>query len=353
MYNIRSCGGTTCVVRKRGEETVLPVVTQPVLVVGDLILDEYLIGRATRLSREAPVPVLERTRRRVVPGGAANPAVNIARLDGRAVAVGVVGADEAGRELQAALAQAGVAVEGIVVDPSRPTTTKTRILAEGSFVHGQHLARIDHVDRRPLGQDVEARLLEHLSRLAPEAGAILISNYRNGVVTDRLIAHCLALRERHGVALLVDSQGGLARFQTFDLVKCNRAEAEAELGRPIPAAPGERAPLLAALRKRCQAGAVVVTLGSEGMAWLNEADYGEAPPVRRATVFDVTGAGDTVIAVLTLAHLAGLSLAEGCRLANAAAGLVVQVLGNYAPTRAEISAWLAGQRGGEVRAGLA
>lgn len=320
---------------------MLPVVPQPVLVVGDLILDEYLIGRATRLSREAPVPVLERTRRRVVPGGAANPAVNIARLEGRAIAVGVIGDDQAGRELQDALVCAGVDVAGVVVDPSRPTTTKTRILAEGSFVHGQHLARIDHVDRRPLSAAVEAQLLDHLSRLAHEAGAILISNYRNGVVTDRLIAHCLALKAQHGLALLVDSQGDLARFRAFDLVKCNRAEAEAELGRPFPLDKKARAEFLATLRARCRAGAVVVTLGGEGMAWLDEEGYGTAAPPRRATVFDVTGAGDTVIAVLTLAHLAGLPLAEACHLANAAAGLVVQVLGNYAPTRAEIAAVLA------------
>ncbi|MDQ7029144.1 MAG: bifunctional ADP-heptose synthase [Ardenticatenia bacterium] len=309
-----------------------------VLVVGDVMLDEYLIGRATRLSREAPVPVLERTRRHVVPGGAANPAVNIVRLGGQAVAVGVIGNDPAGRELEATLLAAGVDTEGLIVDPSRPTTTKTRILAEGSFVHGQHLARIDHVDRRPLDVEVEGALAERLSRLVPGAGAILISNYRNGVVTDELIQRCLALRARHALPLLVDSQGGLGRFQGFDVVKCNRAEAEAELGEPLRPAGDGRAAQLAALRARCRAGAVVVTLGEEGIAWLDRQGYGECPPQRRATVFDVTGAGDTVMAVLTLAFLAGLPLARACWLANVAAGLVLQVLGNYAPTRAELVA---------------
>jgi len=317
---------------------VLPPVVQPVLVVGDLMLDEYLIGRATRLSREAPVPVLERTRRHVVPGGAANPAVNIARLEGHAVAVGVIGDDPAGQELEHALRTAGVNTDGLVVDPSRPTTTKTRILAEGSFVHGQHLARIDYVDRRPLDGAVEAALLERLSRLAPGAGAVVVSNYRNGVVTDGLIAHCVALRERCGLPLLVDSQGGLSRFRGFDLVKCNRAEAEAELGEPLRPAGEGRAAQLAALRTRCRAGAVVVTLGEEGIAWLDGEGYGEWPPPRRATVFDVTGAGDTVMAVLALALLAGLPLTRACWLANVAAGLVLQVLGNYAPTRAELAA---------------
>lgn len=321
---------------------MFPQVQRPILVLGDLILDEYLVGRATRLSREAAVPVLERTRRRLIAGGAANPAVNVAALDGHAIAIGVVGNDSTGNEVRDLLTEAGVDVSGVVTDASRPTTTKTRIVAEGGFVYGQHLARIDYLDRRQLDAAIEAEIAARLEHIAPDAGALVVSNYRNGVITDDLIALCRHSRTEYGLPLLVDSQGDLTRFTGFNLIKCNRAEAEAELEIVFPEGPNERAHALETLRSRCEAEAVVVTLGSDGIAWLDAAGYGQAPPLHRATVFDTTGAGDTVIAVLALGRLAGLSLAESCELANAAAGLVVQVLGNYAPSRDELAAMLRG-----------
>lgn len=318
------------------------LVQHAVLVLGDLILDEYLSGRAVRLSREAPVPVLERTRRTLVAGGAANPAVNLARLGAEAWVAGVVGDDQHGRDLLDLLHRAGVHTEAVVRDPSRPTTTKTRIVAEGSFVHGQHLARIDHLDRRPLDRPVETLLVERLHHVAGRVNAIAVSNYRNGVITDGVIAACHAARAQHGVLLCVDSQGGLQRFRGFDVVKCNRAEAESELGAPLPDAPAERLDAVRALRRQCDANWLVVTLGDEGMVWATPDAAGHVPPARRATVYDVTGAGDTVLALLTLARLAGLAPTEACHLANLAAGLVVQVLGNYAPTRDELeSLWQA------------
>lgn len=323
---------------------VLPRITESIVVIGDLILDEYLIGKATRLSREAAVPVLERTRRHLVPGGAANPAVNLAGLDVPTVVVGVVGDDSAGEELCGLLRDAGVDDGSIVVDAGRPTTTKTRIVAEGGFVYGQHLARIDYLDRRPLSASVERNLTQRLSRLAASAGAFVLSNYRNGVMTDALIDHCRGLKAEYGVPLLVDSQGGLERFHGFDLVKCNRGEAEAELGAPLPQQPAARAEALADLRARCRADAVVVTLGRDGIAWMDDDGDGYAPPLQRATVFDTTGAGDTVIAFLALGWAADLSLARGCELANAAAGLTVQVLGNYAPTRDDVEAVVRGEQ---------
>lgn len=309
-----------------------------VLVLGDLILDEYLSGRAVRLSREAPVPVLERTRRTLVAGGAANPAVNLARLGATVWAAGVVGDDQQGRDLLDLLRGVGVGTEGVVEDPSRPTTTKTRIVAEGSFVHGQHLARIDHLDRRPIDAPVEALLVERIQQIAAQVQAIAVSNYRNGVLTDGVIAACRMARERQGVVLCVDSQGGLRRFRGFDVVKCNRAEAESELGAPLPDQPDARLQAVRTLREQCEADWFVMTLGDEGMVWATPHAAGHVPPARRATVYDVTGAGDTVLAVLTLARLANMPPAEACHLANLAAGLVVQVLGNYAPTRDELEA---------------
>ena len=138
-----------------------------IVVVGDVFLDEYVVGRATRLSREAPIPVLEFERRFYLPGGAANPSSNVVALGGVARQVGVVGDDEAGLQLLQQLREAGIDATGLVTDPSRPTTTKTRIVARGTLRFPQQLARIDHLDRRPVGEDVEGALIAHLEALVP------------------------------------------------------------------------------------------------------------------------------------------------------------------------------------------
>lgn len=307
-----------------------------ILVIGDLILDEYLIGQATRLSREAAVPVLERTRRELIAGGAANPAVGVMALGGQATLAGVVGDDEAASGLSELLAAHGVGTDGVLVDRSRPTTTKTRIVAEGGFVYVQHLARIDHLDRRPLGAQLEKQLIEKVRALSPAHDVLLVSDYKNGVVTPTLMAALDGVRDEMGVPLVVDSQGDLERFEGFDLVKCNRGEAESFLGCKMAAGDKRaRRAALKALHERTDARAVVVTLGSEGMAWQDERGYGECR-ASRAEVYDVTGAGDTVIAMLALAQAAGLPLAQGCHLATHAAALTVRVMGNYAPTWEEV-----------------
>ena len=307
-----------------------------ILVIGDLILDEYLIGQATRLSREAAVPVLERTRRQLIAGGAANPAVGVVALGGKATLAGVLGDDEGAQALCQLLKERAIGTDGLLRDPSRPTTTKTRIVAEGGFVYVQHLARIDHLDRHPLDSEIEQELIDKIRALVTAYDVILVSDYKNGVVTPTLVEALDRLRHKTGIPLVVDSQGDLERFKGFDLVKCNRAEAESFLGMKI--AVGDetaRRAALKALHERIAARALVVTLGSEGMAWQDGSGYGEcrAP---RAEVYDVTGAGDTVIAVLALAYAADLPLTEACHLATHAAALTVRVMGNYAPTWPEL-----------------
>lgn len=318
----------------------LPSFDHPILVLGDPILDEYLIGRATRLSREAAVPVLERTRRQLIPGGACAPAIGVVALGGRATLAGVVGDDSAAASLREVLAARDVAADGLLSDPSRPTTMKTRIIAEGGFVYGQHLARIDYLERHPLAPALEAQLAEKLRNLVSAHAVLLVSDYKNGVVTPSLLDNLRALRDATHIPLVADSQGDLEHFHGFDLVKCNRAEAEAFLGFALgDGDSAARRSALDALRERTAARAVVVTLGGEGMAWQDDAGYGEAQ-APRAEVYDVTGAGDTVIAVLALAHAAGLPLAQGCALAAHAAALTVRVMGNHAPTRNELAASL-------------
>ncbi len=298
------------------------------VVVGDLILDEYLVGRATRLSREAPVPVLEYMHSFTVLGGAANPAHNIVALGGQAAVVGVVGDDREGRRLLDDLAAASCDVSGVVVVPGRATTVKTRIVAEGALIFAQHLARIDRSDARPLNDETVAALCDHCARLTAEADAVLLSDYKLGVLTSQVTAAARAAARARGARLTVDSQGRLDAFLCFDLVKCNRSEAEAFLRRAL-ATDEELAGAARRLLTRLDAGALTITRGAEGMTVATrEGEVWHLPATNRSEVFDVTGAGDTVIAVMTLALAAGLDVEWAARLANAAAGLVVRRMGN-------------------------
>jgi rfaE bifunctional protein kinase chain/domain len=309
-----------------------------VLVLGDLFLDEYIVGRATRLSREAPVPVLEFDRRFDLPGGAANPAHNISALSSTAHQIGVVGDDESGRRLVDHLREAGIPTTGVVVDDTRPTTTKTRIVAEGTLVFPQQLARIDQVEYRPLEQAVVSQLVAHLGSMSPLMEAMLLSDYKMGVVSEETIAAALRLSRDHGTLITVDSQGDLHKFRGFDVVKCNAQEAKAFSGTELREdADFERTGLdvLADLGSS----AVIITRGDEGISLVTK-DEGclHIPAANRSEVFDVTGAGDTVIAVATLALAGGLEMKGAVQLANYAAGLVVRKLGNATPTEEEL-AW--------------
>ena len=319
-------------------ELVQKLAGRRVLVVGDMFLDRYLQGRATRLSREAPVPVLEQTASFSVAGGACNPARNVAALGGQALMVGVIGADADGEELLQLMADAGIDTSAVVVDPSRPTTTKTRLVAESTLRVPQHLARIDNLDRRPLDRSVEQALLDQLEQRAAGCDAILVSHYVTGVVTAAVADRVRQLARQHGAAATVDAQADLGRFAGFDLVKCNRAEAEGELALTLDSdADFERA--LVRLMPRLGVDSLVITRGADGISGLQRGLAAtHSPALRTSDVYDVVGAGDTVIAVLTLAVAARLSLATSLYLANAAAGLVVRKLGNAVVTGAELAA---------------
>ncbi len=309
-----------------------------ILVLGDLVLDEYIVGRVTRLSREAPVPVLEYERRFFVPGGAANPAQNINALGSTAHQIGVVGDDDAGRRLAERLRETSIATGGLIVDPTRASTIKTRVVAEGTLVFPQQLARIDQVERRPLDPAITSQLVAHLESTGPHVRALLLSDYKMGVVNEETIAAALRVAGTHGTPVAVDSQGDLLKFKGLDVVKCNRGEAQAALGATLSTDEDfERAGLR--LLTDLQASAVIVTRGGEGMSLITS-DGGclHVPAANRSEVFDVTGAGDTVIAVIALSLAAGLEIAQGVQLANYAAGLVVRKLGNATPTGEEL-AW--------------
>ncbi|MEO8084073.1 MAG: PfkB family carbohydrate kinase [Ardenticatenales bacterium] len=309
-----------------------------IVVVGDVCLDEYLIGRAERVSREAPVPVLSLRVRRCLPGGAANPSVNAAALGARVRQVGIVGADAAADELRASLTAAGIDAAGLVVDAGRPTTTKTRVVAEGLSAP-QQVARIDRQDRSAVDGAVGDALAAALASAAVGADAILVSHYRSGVVTAALCEAARAAARANGALLTVDGQGDLDWFHGFDVVRVGRADAAASLGRALD----DEADFEAASRTlRAKLGARIVVLGrgAQGTSVADADGYRVVPPTNVSEVFDVTGAGDTVIAMLTLALAAGAEPLLAVQLANVAAGWTVRRLGNAAPRPDEIVAEL-------------
>jgi rfaE bifunctional protein kinase chain/domain len=301
-----------------------------VLVVGDLVLDEYLIGRVSRLSREAPVPVLEQTRAEYVPGGAANPASNVQTLGSRAVMAGLLGEDEAASRLRKLLTGRGVDLAGVITDPDRPTTQKTRIVAEGAYVFAHHLARVDRLTRTPVSGDRERHLCDRIAAIIPDMDAVLVSDYRLGVVTPLVVETVLKNARAQHILTAVDTQGNLAAFSGFDLLRCNAGEAMSYLGREL----ADDAAYDAALREltaSLQARSAIITRGPEGLSGIDENGHTfHLPASNRTQVFDVTGAGDVLITVVTLALAAGLSLQKAAELGNRAAGVAVTRLGNVA-----------------------
>jgi rfaE bifunctional protein kinase chain/domain len=299
-----------------------------ILVVGDLVLDEYVTGRMTRISREAPVPIVEVVDREDRAGSAASPAANIIGLGSRASIVGVVGCDAGGERLATRLHEIGVDDRGLVRLGSVRTSTKTRILAEGftGGLHGhQQVMRLDDLAEVP-GPAIDA-CAECVAKLATDFDAVLLSDYRGGVIGQA----CIDAARASGRPITVDSQGDLRRFRALDLVKVNQAEAQAALGSDDVHAGGE------ALRRELEARVLVITLGADGMLVFDGRTRPElVPAVRVSQVFDVTGAGDTVIAVLTLGLVAGLSTRRSAELASAAASVVVRRLGVAVATPAEI-----------------
>jgi len=303
-----------------------------VLVVGDLILDRYVSGEVPRISPEAPVPVFRVRAEEAKAGGAANVAANVASLGGRALLAGVCGSDPAGALLRARIREAGVADAGVRVDRSRPTVQKTRMLARH-----QQMLRVDQEDVEPLSGPLEARLLAWLERNGRGLGAVVLSDYAKGVLTPRVIERACAL----GAEVVVDPKGrDFVKYRGAHAITPNAAEAEAATGCDTKTVAGCRT---AARRLIEHVGFryVVITRGAQGIYWLaadgSEGDVG----TRARAVFDVTGAGDTVIAVLALARAAARPIGEAVELANAAAGLVVEKLGAATVTPSELANALA------------
>jgi rfaE bifunctional protein kinase chain/domain len=313
-----------------------------VVVIGDVVLDEHVVGRATRLSREAPVPVLELVERSWRPGAATNAATNVASLGGAPTMVGVIGEDVPGQRLCAELERANVNATGLVRAGDRITAIKTRILAAHASAHPQQVARIDDLPPDRLSDQAEQYVIRTIEALVPDADAILVSNYRGGVVTPRVVKTVVETASRHGIPTCVDTQGDLLGFQGFTLVKSNQPDAEAALGEPLHAEDDFRR-AGARLLRELGASSAVITRGGDGMSVVSaDGQHVHLAPTNRTDVWDVTGAGDTVIAVLALGLAAGIGLVDAATVANAAAGLVVRRIGVATVTPENLLAALGG-----------
>jgi D-glycero-beta-D-manno-heptose-7-phosphate kinase len=302
------------------------------LVIGDVFLDEYLIGSANRLSREAPIPVLEFERSELIPGGAANPSANVASLGSTAIQIGVVGDDSGATAFREMLSRKGVDPSGLITDPSRPTTTKTRIMAQMGLRFPQQMARIDKISRAPISGEVEQQILACIDSLAEQVSAIIVSDYLTGLLTNRVVDAIRVVGGSRSLLLAADAQGELGKYTGFDLVKCNADEAARYTGRDLRtdadyAQAGQSMVETMGLR------GMLITRGPDGVT-LSQRDQTAVhiPAIHVEDVYDTVGAGDTVLAVMTLALVAGASYIDAAALANVAAGIVVRKVGNYAPT---------------------
>lgn len=315
----------------RIEELLASLTGRRVAVVGDVMLDRYYRGTASRISPEAPVPVVEIEEETEHPGGAANVAYNLATLGVSADIFGVIGQDAAGEHLRGLLERLGIDADGLVRERGRPTTVKTRVIADS-----QHVVRADRETNVSIGTDAAALLLDRLRDRIGALDAIILQDYNKGVFTPELIGRLLSLAAAHDVPTYVDPKfENFYAFKGATLFKPNRKETEDALRRRLSTYDDK---IVAAreLLDRVESEYVVLTLGAEGMLVAGRDIDSALIATRAIQVADVSGAGDTVIATLAAMRAAGASLLEGVELANHAAGIVCEQIGTVPIRRDEL-----------------
>ncbi len=292
------------------------------LVVGDVMLDHYIWGQVSRISPEAPVPVVQVTRENLLLGGSTNVVNNIHSLGGTVIVCGVIGNDDPGRQLTHMLREQGIHTDGLIVEHSRPTTIKTRVIA-----HNQQVVRFDREAKTGIEKETHQQIYAYVKQQVKDGlDAIVVSDYCKGVVTKDLVRDIVTLAKKHKVLVSVDpkiSHFGIYRGVTILTPNTK----EASLGSKIDI-DDEKSLLRAGkqLLGRLKCSAVLITRGEHGMSLFERGTITHIPTVARE-VYDVTGAGDTVISTLTLAMAAGASLGDAARLSNFAAGIVVGIVG--------------------------
>jgi D-beta-D-heptose 7-phosphate kinase/D-beta-D-heptose 1-phosphate adenosyltransferase len=293
-----------------------------VLVVGDVMCDVYLWGTVQRISTEAPVPIFESTAQHQVLGGAANVAANLRALGCEVRLLGVVGADAPGRCVRELLHRQGIDDTAVLEDPSRPTTEKTRLVAQQ-----QQVLRLDQESRAPLTPALVKRALQHSTTLLADVDGLVCSDYHKGVCTPGLLAPLFAMARAAGKPIIVDPKArDFSCYAGATVIKPNLVEVARASGHPVTD-PTTLAHAAQRLLHQSQAQALLVTRGKDGMSLFHPPHEPVHIPAQAREVFDVTGAGDTVMATLSMALLCGLPLLDAARLANAAAGVVVGKVG--------------------------
>ncbi len=302
------------------------------LVIGDLMLDHFIWGTVSRISPEAPVPVVQVSRETEMPGGAGNVAVNMASLGSEVYVVGLVGEDLPADRLLSLLGRALIRTESVVRTPERPTIVKTRI-----FAQHQQVVRVDREVAGDLSHHLNEQMWSHIERLLPEVQAVVLSDYAKGVVTSSLMHRLVPLARQRGIPVTVDPK--VENFHFYNQVTCvtpNTKEAMESVGMRSLRDEKDVEKLGREILKKTHAESILLTRGEHGMSLFEKKKPGFHIPTRAREVFDVTGAGDTVIGTLTLALAAGAPMRAAAELSNYAAGIVVGKLGTASVTSSEL-----------------
>lgn len=310
---------------KRAREIIDKFRNFKVLVIGDVMLDRYIIGKVSRISPEAPVPVLEIQREELKGGGASNVFLNLKALGSEPFLFSVIGNDLEGKELKKILGEKGVF---LIEDPSRPTTVKTRVIA-----HHQQVVRMDRENPAKISDVIVEKMLKIIN--LEDFDGILISDYNKGVISEALMLKILELKKMEAKIFVDPKVENISLFKNVTLISPNHGEAERITGIKMK----RNEDFIEGARKikgmlNCKY--VVITRGEEGMTFLDEENKGGHLPTKAREVYDVTGAGDTVISILTLSLLSHASLSEACELANYGASIAVSRLGTIAVSYNEL-----------------
>lgn len=299
-----------------------------VVVIGDMAIDEMVYGTTDRISREAPVLILRHYNTKVILGAASNAANNIASLNsGKVSVIGTYGKDYYAPILLSTFKEAGVNTDYMVEDETRATTVKTRISGSCSQSVTQQIVRIDRETISPISQETEQKVIEQMEKAIPIHDAVILSDYNIGLLTENVINKAIELCKKHNKIIVVDSQKDLNRFQGVTSMTPNQPDSEKEVGFFIKDTETLQQAGKALVNKT-NADSVLITLGGDGMALFeSNGNFEKIPVFNKTDVFDVTGAGDTVVAVYTLAMAAGLSKKDAAVLGNLAASIVIRYFG--------------------------
>ena len=307
-----------------------------VVVLGDMVIDEYVSGSTERISREAPVLILRHEKTLELPGGGANPVSNVHSLGGVALPVGVIGDDSAGERLRAIFKSKGLDTSGLVPEPGRPTSRKVRVLAGGHNTARQQVIRVDYASDEPLGMPTRSRLIKALDERLHGADGLIVSDYGAGVMGEELLDYVNAAAKKNPKLIIcVDSRYQLASYKNITVITPNETEAAPAAGieeyheQDLPAI-GKK------LLAETGAKMALITRGSKGMSLFSRAGRVDVPVYGSTQIVDVNGAGDSVASAMTLALCAGAKPELAMKIANAAGGVAVMQAGPASVTRQEI-----------------